>query len=122
MRIYNLVSFLVSIFVMTSCARTPDFREFDPTAWKEDAHGCQGVRKGLAESLLKEKSQLLAHDELDVVDALGKPDAHEIYKRSEKFFYYSIDPDSTCTTGSVHAKKLVIRFNAVGLAKEIIIE
>jgi hypothetical protein len=121
MRTYNLVSFLL-LTTLLSCSKTPAFKQFDAAAWSNDAHGCNGIRIGLTENLLKEKDQLLAQDEMEVLKVLGKPDAHEIYKRSEKFFYYSIDPDSTCATGSVQAKQLVIRFNAVGLSKEVVVE
>jgi hypothetical protein len=122
MRTYNLVSFLILATLVLSCSKKPAFKQFDAAAWSSDAHGCNGIRKGLTENLLKERDQLLARDEMEVFKVLGKPDAHEIYKRSEKFFYYSIDPDSTCARESEHAKKLVIRFNAVGLAKEIVVE
>lgn len=122
MRIYKVVSFLILTMLVLSCSKKPAFRQFDAVAWSRDAHGCGGIRKGLTKNLLNEKDQLLARNEMEVLKVMGKPDAHEIYKRSEKFFYYSIDPDSTCATGNVHAKKLVIRFNAVGLAKEVVVE
>ena len=55
--------------------------------------------------------------------ALGKPDQQEIYKRHEKFYYYFLDPSPDCdSVRENRSRRLIIRFNAVGLSKEINVE
>lgn len=68
----------------------------------------------------REKEKLLGLDEVQTVKLLGSPDQEELYSRNQKFYYYFIDPAAQCgTPGDSTAEKLVIRFNAVGLAKEV---
>jgi hypothetical protein len=60
---------------------------------------------------------------MQIVKLLGKPDRNELFKRNQKFFLYFIDPAPECVPGdSAVVQKLVIRFNAMGLAKEVAIE
>lgn len=71
----------------------------------------------------KEKEKLLSLNELQITTLLGKPDQHELYERGQKFYYYFIDDAPSCAPGKDSAaQKLVIRFNAMGLAKEVSIE
>ena len=77
----------------------------------------------MKEAILSQKEKLLALSELDIVDLLGKPDQEELYKRNQKFYYYFIEPSEECNLGSQEKSlRLVIRFNAMGLAKEIVTE
>lgn len=122
MHIYNWVKILPVIILSSSCSTTPVLEDFDVESWKTDKNGCNKKRIELADQLISQKDKLLSLDEMEMVTAIGKPDRHEIYKRSEKFYYYSIDPDSACSSQMQQARMLVVRFNAVGLAKEISIE
>ena len=77
----------------------------------------------MRESIESQKEKLLALDQLQIVELLGRPDQNELSKRNQKFFYYFIDPAPRCAGASnTAAKRLVIRFNAMGLAKEVSIE
>lgn len=76
----------------------------------------------MADTLLAQRQKMLALDELDIVRILGKPDRKELYRRNQKFYHYFLEPSPDCKGGDSVAMKLVIRFNAVGLAKEILIE
>lgn len=75
------------------------------------------------EVIQSQKEKLLSLSEAEVMGLLGRPDENELYKRNQKFFYYNILPSRTCSgrTDSLTAR-LVIRFNAMGLAKEVTIE
>jgi hypothetical protein len=71
-------------------------------------------------ALEDQSEKLLALSQQDVIRLLGKPDENELYKRNQKFFYYFVHPSKACSdTVTLKPKKLVIRFNAVGLAKEV---
>ncbi len=77
----------------------------------------------MQEAIAAQKDKLLALEELQVAELLGKPDQNELYKRNQKFFYYYLQPSKECNLGDTLApKRLSIRFNAMGLAKEIRIE
>lgn len=76
----------------------------------------------MAGAMSKEKNKLLALDEMQIVKLLGKPDRNELFIRNQKFFYYFIEPSDNCNGQIKSTKKLSIRFNAMGLAKEVTIE
>ena len=69
-----------------------------------------------------EKEKLLALDEKEVIKVLGRPDRNELFKRNQKFYYYFLQPAPECNLGNDNPQKLVVRFNAMGLAKEVVIE
>lgn len=117
-------SLAFTLFIFCSCGPSiPHLEDIDEAAWKNDKNGCKGERVKMIESLLSQKEKLLALSELDIVDVLGKPDKQELYKRNQKFYYYSILPSPECNPStSADSRQLVIRFNAMGLAKEIVTE
>ena len=114
-------SIAIMLFVLGACGRSlPHIEGVDEAQWKDDKNGCAGRRATMADALLSQKEKLLALDELDIVDILGKPDKQELYKRNQKFYYYFIMPAPDCNVSSNdNPLRLVIRFNAMGLAKEI---
>lgn len=116
--------FFIALLFLAACGKPlPALDNFDQKAWKNDKNACQGHRMMQATSLEMQKDKMLALDEMSIVSLLGKPDQNELYKRNQKFYSYFIEPGVACnrTTGAP-AKRLVIRFNAMGLAKEITIE
>ena len=117
-------SIAVMFFILCSCGQSlPHIDGIDVTQWKNDKNGCAGTRAEMADALLSQKEKLLALSELDIVDVLGKPDQQELYKRNQKFYYYFIKPSPDCDLSSTaKSLRLVIRFNAMGLAKEIVTE
>jgi outer membrane protein assembly factor BamE (lipoprotein component of BamABCDE complex) len=82
----------------------------------------------MAASLEAQRSKMLALDEMAIVSLLGNPDQNELYTRNQKFYTYFLQPGPDCAANTIPGdrdtapKKLVIRFNAMGLAKEIIVE
>jgi hypothetical protein len=60
---------------------------------------------------------------MQIVRLLGKPDRNELFTRNQKFFEYYLQPSPECNADSAGtAMKLVVRFNAMGLAKEVAVE
>ena len=113
-------SIIISFFMLWSCGRPLPHIDGVDDAWKNDKNGCAGARTKMSDVLLSQMEKLLALSELDVVDVLGKPDKQELYKRNQKFYYYYIRPSADCNVSSTSGSlRLVIRFNAMGLAKEI---
>lgn len=120
MRTCRWLSGLLLVMVMSGCGKEKILLEnFDEQTWKGDRKGCKDSRLELSEVILAQKEKLLARNEIDIIAILGKPDENELYKRNEKFYYYYVRPSGECDEGSGESKRLIIRFNAMGLAKEI---
>ena len=118
------VKFVFALLFIIGCSSPPPVLEdFDNEIWKADKHGCKGDRKVMEAAVMEQRDKLLGFEEMQLVDFLGKPDQNELSKRNEKFYYYYIDPAPNCSeNGNSEAKRLSIRFNAMGLSKEILIE
>jgi hypothetical protein len=115
--------FLIIVFFVSCGKELPELNGVDKQAWIEDEMGCLNKRRGMVQAIQKEKDKLLALDELQVVALLGKPDANELYKRNQKFYRYYLHPSRECSAPTdTTALKLVIRFNAMGLAKEVYLQ
>lgn len=114
---------LILFFLLLSCGKPlPTFDQFDLAKWKEDKNGCIGDRKTSMESLDKQRDKLKGLSEMEIVSVLGKPDRNELYKRNQKYFHYFLEPGVICGIDNENPKRLSVRFNAMGLAKEVIIE
>lgn len=124
MRALNLLSLSLFFLTVLSCSKPlPTLEGLDASRWKEDKNGCLRQRATMREAIDREKEKLLSLDQMEVVSLLGRPDQNELYSRNQKFFYYFLDPAPACGGESAPgAERLVIRFNAVGLAKEVAIE
>ena len=101
----------------------PSLQGVDLHQWELDKNACNGDRAGMRESIDREKEKLLSLTQMQVVELLGRPDQNELSTRNQKFFYYFVEPGPVCgNKGDSAAKRLAIRFNAMGLAKEVAIE
>lgn len=117
-------SFILAGILLVGCGKPPPtLQNFDSDKWKADKNGCAGERKQFYTSLTTQRSTLLGFEELQLIELLGRPDQNELSKRNQKFYFYFIDPAPVCgeKTDSL-AKKLTIRFNAMGISKEVLIE
>jgi hypothetical protein len=114
---------LALFLFLVACGKSlPDIKGFDRDRWKNDRNGCGMQRAALSDAVLLSKDQLLGLSEMDIVAVLGNPDQQELYSRNQKFYRYYLEPNDKCSSPSTHPKKLVVRFNAVGFAKEINLE
>lgn len=112
------------LLFLFSCGKSlPTLNEIDLQAWQDDKKACSGKRAAMMPAMEAESKKLLALSEREIIRLLGKPDENELYTRNQKFYYYFVQPAKTCSDSVTQdPKKLVIRFNAVGLAKEIDIQ
>jgi hypothetical protein len=113
----------VSVLLLISCGKDiPTLDGIDLSIWKNDKFGCDGKRFPMVNQLKTEKEKLLSLDESGIIKVLGRPDRNELFKRNQKFFQYFLEPAPECKIGNVNPLKLVVRFNAMGLAKEVVLE
>jgi hypothetical protein len=120
MRICKSLS-LITFFICLACSRPlPDLEGIDRDGWSSDRNGCTRARADMRPAIDREKEKLLALDQLQIVKLLGRPDENELSERNQKFFYYYLDPGPSCALAAdTLPEKLAIRFNAMGLAKEV---
>ena len=100
----------------------PTLDGFDRAAWTSDKNGCAGKRISLADTLSNQREALLAQPEAGILTAIGKPDLIELYKRNQKLYHYFLSGGPGCSDSVQVPSQLVIRFNAMGRAKEILLE
>ncbi len=111
----------VSLFLLIiACGKPlPDLAPIDLAQWKDDKDGCKQIRLSILEELKIQKDELKGLSEKDIIELLGRPDHNELYKRNQKFYYYDIDPGKSCNDKVTAGRQLVIRFTAMGYAKEV---
>ena len=121
---YNWYSvFFVLLLLTSSCGKSlPELKGVDLESWKTDKYGCAGKRAPFIENMRQQKSDLLSLSEMQIVEILGSPDRNELYKRNQKFYYYYLQPTEDCPTPTTNPIRLSIRFNAMGLAKEVTLD
>ena len=119
----KLVWLSIVFLLIQSCNKPlPALENIDIEKWKEDKSGCLMIRQSFIEQLNSQREKIKSLSESEVVELLGRPDKNELLKRNQKFFYYYLEPGGACGKENVEFKKLMIRFNAIGLAKEVSIE
>lgn len=119
----RLVWLFSSILLLASCSnKEQPVSGIDWQVWKSDRNGCLGKRAQYIDTLRAQRNQLQSLTEMDIVNLLGKPDLNELYIRNQKLYTYFLVPSPVCDGGNQHALRLVIRFNAVSMAKTITVE
>ena len=122
MRSLSVGCLLVCLMCLSCRKPLPELKGIETEVWTVDKNGCSGVRANSIEALKEQKSAVLGLSEMEIVQVLGKPDRNELYKRNQKFYYYYLQPAPECEQHPDSALRLAIRFNAMGLAKEISVE
>ncbi|MFM7429221.1 MAG: hypothetical protein ACKO1F_04900 [Flammeovirgaceae bacterium] len=116
----RLITFL--FFLLMACSKPlPTFDDFNLEKWRNDKNGCLGERALNLKSLTSQKDKLKGLSQDAIVKLLGRPDQNELYKRNQKFFHYLLTPGKECGKDST-SLKLSLRFNAMGFAKEVVVE
>jgi hypothetical protein len=111
------------IVLLVACGKPlPTLENINLQDWKKDKNGCGGLRLAMKESVTAQKDKLLSLTETDMLKLLGKSDETELYKRSEKFYKYYFNGGPDCAKDSIPASVMIIRFNAMNLAKEVLVE
>lgn len=117
------LNLLFLAFILFNCGKSlPSIDNIDLNSWKKDKNACGQYRTSILSEIDAQKDKLLALDEKQMVKLLGNPDRNELYKRNQKFYYYYLKPSPDCPSPPIGTSRLVIRFNAMGLAKEVLIE
>jgi hypothetical protein len=112
-----------ALLVLLGCGKpSPELQGIDLVQWKEDKFACKGIRASSEANFFSQKDELRGLSEADIIKLLGRPDQNELYKRNQKFFHYFISAAPECDSTIKTSKRMTIRFNAMGFAKEVAIE
>ncbi len=109
----------LSLLFLLGCGSSPNLGDFDSKLWKSDVKGCSGQRVSQAKEIDEIKSELLGLHHKKIVKILGPPEEQELYKRSQNYYSYFVDPGTDCDSSTQNPRKLVIRFTALGIANEV---
>lgn len=113
---------LLSVVVISCGKPIPDLAPLNLELWRDDKNGCARAREQNLSDLINQLEELKGLSEKDIIELLGRPDRNELYKRNQKFYYYDVNPGKACSDSVVENQQLVLRFNAMGLAKEVTVE
>lgn len=121
MRGGNIAGLLILLLLCGSCGGNGNnqIEGVDWDAWKSDRNGCQQKRQLVRNEIEQQRSRLKSLSEMDIVALMGKPDQTELLKRNQKSFTYFLQGGPGCPRADSVSVKLIIRFNAMGLAKEV---
>lgn len=118
----RLLIAIVFVLLVVGCSSPPDqLGKLDLKKWRSDRAACQGVRTKLVEAFKTEQGQLLGKFADEIGELLGKPDIHQLGDRNQKFYVYFLEKGEQCEDIKMKstARKVILRFNAVGLLSEI---
>ena len=118
---------LLVVFISQSgCSRKKKkinrLQEFESALWIEDKNGCSGDRLDLKDQILSLKHNMRGLKTSDIESYLGKPDAQELYSRSQRYYIYFLEPGPKCDNAKENPQALFVRFSAVGIANEFTIK
>jgi hypothetical protein len=109
-------------FFFSACSAPPDsLGQLDLVKWRSDRGGCKEIRKTLETDFKSVENQLLSLHIDKAGQLLGRPDIHQLGSRDQKFYVYFLEKGPHCNdiTQKSTARKVILRFNSVGLLSEI---
>lgn len=110
---------IIFLLLISSCTKRVDLGDFDAEKWRLDVNGCSGERALMIDDLIEAKPNLLGLYQKKIIKALGAPEEQELYKRSQTYYVYYIDPAGTCADHEEDPRILEIRFTSLGIANEV---
>ena len=126
--IYKVAVFLLLLilFFPTGCNRkkrkTNRLEKLESALWMTDKNGCNGERLRMKNQLLELKHNMRGFKAREIESYLGKPDAQELYTRSQRYYIYFMEPGPKCENAIEKPQALFVRFSAVGIATEFTIK
>ncbi len=117
---YKIKYLVLALVLFIGCSRSTELDQFNSEAWIDDENGCNNTRSELIQPLLDNKVALEGLGQEAIKAILGSPDRHELYSRNKKAFIYYVSPGPGCENELTSDRRLIIRFDGIGRAKEIV--
>jgi len=121
-KLKSLLSLTGLFLGLVACSSPPDtLGKVDLKKWRQDRGGCKNERPLLVADLKVEQKELLGKFADEIGKILGKPDIHQLGAGNTKFYVYFLEKGPQCDdiTKKSEAKKMILKFNAIGLLSEI---
>lgn len=121
-RIKRCVCSFLIVALTVACSSGPEkLGRLDLRKWRSDRNACDGIRETLAGDFEAEQKELLGKFIDEIGEILGRPDIHQLGERNTKFYVYFLQKGTQCEDikNKSEAKKVILKFNAVGLLSEI---
>ncbi|MBB6610102.1 hypothetical protein H7F15_03545 [Pontibacter sp. Tf4] len=121
MKKLNTLLVIVTCLLTVACSTPESLKGFDSDSWKADKNACKGERGNLTPEFEKIRKELYGKKEYVVRNVLGKPDKEDLLKRSQRIYYYYLEPGSQCTDATTlsDAFRAEVRINSLGKVSEI---
>lgn len=112
---------LVVMGLLNSCGTPESLQSFDSDTWKEDRYACEGKRGELADDFEEIRKELYGKKEYVLRNLLGKPDSEELLERSQRIYFYYLEPGTQCADRSAlsEANRVEVRINSLGKVSEV---
>ena len=110
------------IGVIAACSGAPDkLGNLDLKKWRGDRGGCDNARKGLEGDFKGVEKELKGKFADTIGELLGRPDIQQLGERNIKLYVYFLEKGPQCENMQAKsgARKVILKFNAVGLLSEI---
>lgn len=122
MRLLFLVA-LVSILGLSACSSKLDSGSINIENWKADRYGCKGLRMQDLKEIQRIKNSFLGATNQSIIKTLGRPDRVELVDKSQSFFFYFLEPSSSCEGVEIEREplKVLFRMNAISKVSEVTI-
>lgn len=114
----------LTLLLLGACTTPDSLKDFDSKAWKEDRFGCDDKRAGLVDDFELIRKEMYGKKEYVVRNVLGRPDSEELMERSQRIYFYYIEPGEQCQdkerrTELSEANRVQVRINSLGKVSEI---
>lgn len=122
--LFSLILLLLTLIFVACGNGNISIEGLDTLSWKKDQKGCKSARVKLEASFMTDKSKLKGFSQREIMNILGKPDEIELYKRSQKFFIYYINPGRGCEGSGIKTRprSLYLKFSALDVSNEIFVK
>ena len=111
--IYSITLFLL----LASCSPALDAGKINLDNWKADRYGCKGLRIQDLGELQRIKNNFLGANNQALIKTFGRPDRVELFDKNQSFFFYFLEPSSTCDTIEKEKEPLRVLFRMNALSK-----
>ncbi|MFD2999274.1 hypothetical protein ACFS7Z_02790 [Pontibacter toksunensis] len=112
---------VIVVGLLHACGTPESLKDFDSDSWKEDRYACGGKRGELVNDFEKIRKDLYGKKEYVLRNLLGKPDSEELLERSQRIYFYYVEPGGQCSDRSKlsEANRVEVRINSLGKVSEV---
>lgn len=123
MSLYKYSSIIFFFILVSSCSGKLDTGNINIDDWKNDRYGCAGLRIQYLDEIKAIKNSFLGKNNQEIILTFGRPDRVELVDKSQSFFFYFLEPSSSCEGVDIEKEplKVLFRFNAISKVSEVTI-